>query len=106
MLGGVPQRSVPIYMTERGDDGIGGCIEDRTYSAEAASELYGLEIVVSDSDGDYCTIEGGNTDIVVAADGATFTIEGDLFTSRSGSSAVCDADGICEDGEDCLGCPE
>jgi len=103
--GGVPQRPIPLYFTERGDDGPGGCIEDRTNTPNAAANLYGFGTIVSDTDGDYCTVEGGNTDVVVAADGATFTIEGDLFTSRDGTANVCDGDGLCETDEDCTSCP-
>jgi hypothetical protein len=107
VVGGVPQRNIWMYMTERGDDGIGGCLTDYQYSDRAASELYGHETIVSDTDGDYCTIEGGNVDIVVAPDGSGFTIEGFAYLSSAGGSTppVCDNDGLCEAGEDCLNCP-
>lgn len=105
VVGGNPTRSVPIYMTERGDDGIGGCQPDYSNSDKAAAQLYGWEVVVSDTDGDYCTIEGGDVDIVVAADGSTFTIEGTPYTSAADSINPCDNDGVCEEGEDCVDCP-
>ena len=106
VVGGVPQRDIWMYMTERGDDGIGGCLTDYQYSDRAASELYGHETIVSDTDGDYCTIEGGDVDIVVAPDGSSFTIEGYAYISSAGSTTppVCDNDGLCEAGEDCLNC--
>jgi len=105
VVGGVPQRDTVLYMTERGDDGIGGCLTDYEYSDRAASELYGRETIVSDTDGDYCTIEGGNVDIVVAPDGSGFTVEGYAYISSAGNSPTCDFDGTCEAGEDCVNCP-
>ncbi|MFC1654830.1 ComEC/Rec2 family competence protein, partial [Myxococcota bacterium] len=105
VIGGVPGRDTWIYMTERGDDGIGGCLTDYEYSDEAAGNLYGRATIVSDTDGDYCTIEGGDVDIIVSADGSSFVIEGVAYTSAQGTQPVCDNDGLCESGEDCLNCP-
>ncbi len=106
VVDGVPTRDTLIYMTERGDDGVGGCLKDYDKSVEAAANLYGRATIASDTDGDYCTVEGGDVDIVVSADGSSFTIEGDAYasTSSSGSSA-CDLDGVCETGESCMTCP-
>jgi beta-lactamase superfamily II metal-dependent hydrolase len=105
VVGGVPMRDTWIYATERGDDGIGGCLTDYQYSDRAASKLYDRATIVSDTDGDYCTIEGGDVDIVVAPDGSSFTVEGYAYFSSAGSTPICDNDGLCETDEDCLNCP-
>ncbi|MBW2263640.1 MAG: hypothetical protein JRG91_16885 [Deltaproteobacteria bacterium] len=106
VVDGAPTRDTWIYMTERGDDGVGGCLKDYEKSVEAAANLYGRATIVSDSDGDYCTVEGGDVDIVVSADGSTYTVEGDTYISSAGSgSSVCDLDGVCESGESCMTCP-
>jgi beta-lactamase superfamily II metal-dependent hydrolase len=105
VVGGVPTRDTWLYMTERGDDGIGGCLADGTSSDEAAGNLYGQATIVSDTDDDYCTIEGGDVDIVVSVDGSSFTIEGIAYTSATGTTLTCDNDGLCEAGEDCVNCP-
>jgi beta-lactamase superfamily II metal-dependent hydrolase len=106
VVDGVPTRDTLIYMTERGDDGVGGCLKDYEKSVEAAANLYGRATIASDTDGDYCTVEGGNVDIVVSADGSTFTVEADAYVSTAGSgSTACDLDGVCETGESCMTCP-
>ena len=105
VIDGAPTRDTWLYLTERGDDGEGGCLKDYANSSKAAAELYGRATVVSDTDGDYCTIEGGDVDIVVSSDGATFSIEGTPYVSSVGVPTDCDDDGICEDGEDCVNCP-
>ncbi len=105
VVGGAPMRDTWLYMTERGDDGIGGCLTDYQYSDRAAAELYGRETIASDTDGDYCTVEGGDVDIVVAADGSGFVIEGVVYSSVQDTPQVCDNDGLCEAGEDCVNCP-
>jgi hypothetical protein len=105
VIDGDPTRGVWLYMTERGDDGIGGCLTDYSGSDAAAANLYGQATIVSDTDNDYCTIEGGDVDVVVSADGSTFTVEGTAYTSSAGSASPCDGNGVCDEGEDCVNCP-
>jgi beta-lactamase superfamily II metal-dependent hydrolase len=106
VVDGIPTRDTWLYMTERGDDGLGGCLKDYDKSYKAAAELYGRATIVSDTDGDYCTLEGGDVDIVVSADGSSYTIEDVAYiSSAGGTSSACDLDGICEPGESCHTCP-